>query len=68
MNVKNQLIHFLDTWENSRALIQQSCISADAGNYTSCTQNYVLLQKVFAPICFVHLLQLIVHVCVCACV
>ncbi|XP_052438659.1 protein LEKR1 isoform X1 [Carassius gibelio] len=27
--VKNQLTHFLETWENSKALIQQSCISAD---------------------------------------
>ncbi|XP_016109796.1 leucine-, glutamate- and lysine-rich protein 1 [Sinocyclocheilus grahami] len=28
--VKNQLTHFLETWENSKVLIQQSCISADA--------------------------------------
>lgn len=28
--VKNQLTHFLETWDNSKALIQQSCISADA--------------------------------------
>ncbi|XP_043088771.1 leucine-, glutamate- and lysine-rich protein 1 isoform X3 [Puntigrus tetrazona] len=28
--VKKQLTHFLETWENSKALIQQSCISADA--------------------------------------
>uniref|UniRef100_A0A8C1TPK5 Leucine-, glutamate- and lysine-rich protein 1 n=2 Tax=Cyprinus carpio TaxID=7962 RepID=A0A8C1TPK5_CYPCA len=28
--VKNQFTHFLETWENSKALIQQSCISADA--------------------------------------
>ncbi len=69
--VKNQLTHFLETWENSKALIQQSCISADAGNYThahTCTQNSVLLQKTFAPIWFVHLLQLIVHVCMCMCI
>ncbi|XP_058608323.1 protein LEKR1 isoform X1 [Onychostoma macrolepis] len=30
MTVKNQLTHFLETWENSKSLIQQSCISADA--------------------------------------
>ncbi|XP_050991497.1 protein LEKR1 isoform X2 [Labeo rohita] len=28
--VKNQLTHFLETWDNSKALIQQNCISADA--------------------------------------
>ncbi|XP_052007836.1 protein LEKR1 isoform X2 [Xyrauchen texanus] len=28
--VKSQLIHFLENWENSKTLIQQSCISADA--------------------------------------
>ncbi|XP_067275185.1 trichohyalin isoform X2 [Pseudorasbora parva] len=30
MTVKSQLTHFLETWDNSKALIQQSCISADA--------------------------------------
>ncbi|XP_048024118.1 trichohyalin-like isoform X3 [Megalobrama amblycephala] len=29
--VKSQLTHFLETWDNSKAPIQQSCISADAG-------------------------------------
>ncbi|XP_048024116.1 trichohyalin-like isoform X1 [Megalobrama amblycephala] len=28
--VKSQLTHFLETWDNSKAPIQQSCISADA--------------------------------------
>ncbi|XP_056126209.1 protein LEKR1 [Rhinichthys klamathensis goyatoka] len=28
--VKSQLTHFLETWDNSKARIQQSCISADA--------------------------------------
>ncbi|ROJ29142.1 hypothetical protein DPX16_13586 [Anabarilius grahami] len=28
--VKSQLTHFLETWDNSKAPIHQSCISADA--------------------------------------
>ncbi|XP_073710040.1 uncharacterized protein [Misgurnus anguillicaudatus] len=28
--IKNRFLHFLEDWDNSKALIQQSCISADA--------------------------------------
>ncbi len=67
MNVKNQLIHFLETWENRRALIQQSCISADAGNYTyahkttSCFRKYLLLSALY--ICYsLYYMCVYVHV------